>query len=843
MRKEISLRPGKWIWYPSQRTLPNTFVLFRQEFFLNEKPTMADGYIAADSRYELYVNGRRVQWGPAPCDPRCEEADPANILPYLQKGKNVLAVKVLFFAVSEGTWVAGNPGLLYQFRIHTPNLSMELVSDENVLCAVDFGHRPGQHQRWYLRAMQEEYDARRAEDDWNQISFSPGKMWKAAMIVGEDGSRPSIYNEYYEFISGGLRPQRQDGKLYERSIPMPLEENIPVRSLVEFGRVQWNTSVDDWFSFRSPNSFSCFPEAFELRRKGDGYTFFAGAGESFYLTFDFLEQIVGFPYFTITAPEGTQIELMVQESHQPHGENILLDTTFHCWSRFICKEGENRFQAFDFESAKWMQLHITAFSDGEISLQKLGVLRRKYPFEQKPIVCVKDPEMQRLFDAGINTIYNAAIETLVDGMGRERQQYAGDGLHALTSIRQLFGNYSISRRLFDTYADGMTSDGYFLDCYPAGDRLKRVGYKQIGLSYWGPLIDHSVGFVIDCYKYVYATGDMDSIEEVYPKLKIFVEFLRREAGKGLFPVEDTGSYCVWLDHHAFLKQRHRLGCMNIFIYGMLRWHFIPLMQMMEPSADTETFERFADQLQNILIERFWDKRQKMFWDNLPWLDEEKEPVVSDRTLAMAILYGLCPGGEEDACANYLAYNPNLRLSYPCNAVWRQWALSKNGYANVILGDLRSKWATMPSVRYNNAYQEHWIAYPDSTSEWSHIPQAPLIAVGDVFVGIYPTAPGYETFNLRPQLWDLGDFETVLHTVRGEVKFQAKMVHRLCYRIQVQYPSTMTGLLQMDRKHRVEGLKKINEILYELPRNAEFILTYQEEDEYTKAVGIDKEEKS
>ena len=54
---------------------------------------------------------------------------------------------------------------------------------------------------------------------------------------------------------------------------------------------------------------------------------------------------------------------------------------------------------------------------------------------------------------------------------------------------------------------------------------------------------------------------------------------------------------------------------------------------------------------------------------------------------------------------------------------------------------------------------------------------------------------------------------------------------------------MTGLLQMDRKHRVEGLKKINEILYELPRNAEFILTYQEEDEYTKAVDIDKEEKS
>ena len=43
--------PGaKWIWLPSQRTLPNTFVLFRKTVQLADVPRRAVLSIAADSR-------------------------------------------------------------------------------------------------------------------------------------------------------------------------------------------------------------------------------------------------------------------------------------------------------------------------------------------------------------------------------------------------------------------------------------------------------------------------------------------------------------------------------------------------------------------------------------------------------------------------------------------------------------------------------------------------------------------------------------------------------------------------------------------------------------------------
>jgi len=62
----LDLSPAKWLWYPGDRTLPNTFVLFRRVLKLSEKPRKATGWIIGESRYQLEVNGRRIQWGPAP---------------------------------------------------------------------------------------------------------------------------------------------------------------------------------------------------------------------------------------------------------------------------------------------------------------------------------------------------------------------------------------------------------------------------------------------------------------------------------------------------------------------------------------------------------------------------------------------------------------------------------------------------------------------------------------------------------------------------------------------------------------------------------------------------------
>lgn len=74
-----------------------------------------------------------------------------------------------------------------------------------------------------------------------------------------------------------------------------------------------------------------------------------------------------------------------------------------------------------------------------MTVSNVGMRRRQYNFPVVPQIHMKDGKLQRLMDAAVNTLYNSAQETVVDGMARERQQYSGDGSHQLHALYQAFG--------------------------------------------------------------------------------------------------------------------------------------------------------------------------------------------------------------------------------------------------------------------------------------------------------------------------------------------------------------------------------------------------------------------
>ncbi len=553
----VNLAPAQWIWLPSQRTLPNTFVLFRKEVTLDEIPDRAQGWITADSRYQLTVNGRRVQWGPAPCDPRQWDVDPLDIKDYLQVGRNVIGVEVLYYGIGEGTWPAGKPGLLFYADLQAHRgAPVQIVSDSSWKCSVDRAHRPAQPKRWFLRSLQEQFDARQHPYGWNLPDFVPDSNWVPAMRLDCPADKPPSCSSYQTTDSID-RVAPEDGSLRVRQIPLVREEPVPVKSLRDQGRVMWKRDPADWFDFRIPDSFDIVHDTVATQSSPESWQLPATSeNEGLFLTFDLPEQVVGFPYFEISAPEGTIVELMTQEAHDPEA-TAWMDNHFYTWTRFICRGGRNQFAAFDYDSLRWIQLHIRN-AKGAVLIRNVGVLRRQFDWPHEPLVRCSDPALQRLFDASINTVRNSAIETVVDGMGRERQQYSGDGGHQLIAIRQIFGEPRLSQRFLRTFSEGMTTDGYFLDCWPAYDRLARIAQKQVDAAYWGPLLDHGVGFNFDCWKHYLETGDRNSLVEPYPRLIRFAEYLQGLREKdGLLPVEHLGIPTVWIDHDAYQQQRHK----------------------------------------------------------------------------------------------------------------------------------------------------------------------------------------------------------------------------------------------------------------------------------------------
>ena len=767
----IDLAPARWIWLPGERTLANTFVLFRRELELGAAPVSARGFVSADSRYRLFVNGRRVQWGPAPCDPRSYEADPLDLTRWLVPGRNVIGVEVLYYGHGDGTWPFGKPGFLMALRVEEPGGRVsEILSDETWRVCLDRAHRPGQFKRSYLRALQEDFDARAHPVGWSAPGFAPDAAWLAPQLLDAGADRPAAAGTHADYLGdGGIAPAT--GVLRAREVPLVRETLRPMGRLVRSGRVRWRRDPRDWFEFRIPGSFEIVDDPAAAPAGEGAWRLDTRPGEGVFATFELPEQMVGFPFLSVEAPEGAVVELVTQEAHDP-ARTAWLDSGRFAWTRFVCRAGENRFECFDYESLRFLQVHVHA-AEGPVLLGDVGLRRRGYPWPGVPSFRVSQPALQRLLEASFNTLTNAAQETIVDGMGRERQQSSGDVSHQLQATRLVCGDRQLARRFLRSFAMGQTLEGYFLDCWPAYDRLNRLGQRQVGATESGPLLDHGVCFVLDAFRHYQESGESDLPLLLYPRFVRFATYLLERRGKdGLLPIDGWGVPTVWIDD-AFARPRHKQCAFNLFTAAVLKAALAPLAALAGDAAGEKRYAAAADALVSATVGRFWSRERSLFVSNLPWEDEEGTPRLDDRSLATALIFDLCPGGRIAPSIEALAAPKEaLALSSPANSHWRIQALARHGRIDAVLGELRERWAVLPSVLRNNTISERFDARPDSTDQWSHCAVVPLVALYMDIAGIRPGAPGFGKVEVRPQLGDLEEIELVCHTPRGAITFRA-----------------------------------------------------------------------
>jgi hypothetical protein len=293
-------------------------------------------------------------------------------------------------------------------------------------------------------------------------------------------------------------------------------------------------------------------------------------------------------------------------------------------------------------------------------------------------------------------------------------------------------------------------------------------------------------------------------------------------------VDNLGIPSVWIDHVAYQRQRHKQCAFNLYAAAMLQHALAPICRAFGDGPCAKAIVAFGDELLAAAVRKFWSAESGVFVNNLPWLAEEKIIRMCDRSLATAVLFDQCPGGKTAAALRALAdCPPALGFSYPCNAGWRLWALAKGGRADVIVKDLRGRWATMDSVRLNNTLQEDWTVRPDSGQQWSHCAVTPLYIAYHGLAGIRPLAPGFKRVEIRPQVADLELLELTVHTVRGPLRFKAQ--GRFGNReLALDLPPNCEGEVVLRREEKVAlaratGLAPVGHLRYRLPADMKTLL--------------------
>lgn len=342
---------AKWIWDESGEHPRNYWVVFKKKF---SKPRDFDSAIlsiTADSRYVVYLNNKRIGFGPVRSWTFEYSYDTYEVKDYLIDGENVITVLVTHYGISTFQYIEGRGGLIAQLDFYKDgNVIETIITDKSWKNREHTGFERSSVRISCQQAWAEIFYANRLS-----LDFESEDNWKESIELGEYGTPP------WE-------------KLVPRDIPYLTEELVypkKVVSLREVIPVKTHVSLD-----LRPNFF---PEDYDANPKG-----FLGYIATIIKAPKYMTGRIIFPFGkwvsvygdfkingkTYSVENTNSIEVELKE-----GENLFLMDVSRRYHEFFVH------MAFDFDEA--LQFKAPFFDNYEFIT--IG------PFDKKEILLIGEP--------------------------------------------------------------------------------------------------------------------------------------------------------------------------------------------------------------------------------------------------------------------------------------------------------------------------------------------------------------------------------------------------------------------------------------------------------------------
>lgn len=353
---------AQWIWDGDNVTMHNWLCL-RKKVVLEKVPASSIARIAVDSRYWLWINGKKViedgqiKRGPNETDSYFEYVD---ITPYLQEGENTFAVLGFYF---------GNDSKYFSYHSSGQGAFVMEADLGGVLLKTDESWKVKKHPAFLNRQelkgegpttrIPEEhnyYDARLEAglENWQAPDFDDS-AWENAIVYGNVGDEPW-------------------GGLWERSIPQ----------------------MKYWEQCAYQNS-----EAFAPYKDGTKETVSIGMRLPYNMQFQ--------PWLKVDAPAGLEIQ-------------ILSDGNEAVNTYYVTKEGVQ-----EFEGWHWMSAQTVTYVIPEgVKVLDLQYRQSGYNTEFAGKFTCNDEDLNILWKKSLYTLYITMRDTYMDCPDRERAQWWGD---------------------------------------------------------------------------------------------------------------------------------------------------------------------------------------------------------------------------------------------------------------------------------------------------------------------------------------------------------------------------------------------------------------------------------
>ncbi|MDQ3651686.1 MAG: alpha-L-rhamnosidase N-terminal domain-containing protein [Acidobacteriota bacterium] len=736
---------AKWITAPRVSPFDYGVYHFRKRFDVAAKPSSFIVHVTGDNRYQLYVNGERIVWGPARGDLTHWRYETIDIARYLKPGRNVLAAVVWNFGQHAPEAQATNQtGFLLQ-----GDTKAEQVVDTNGSwkCLRNEAYQPlpvthGEMRGYFVAGPGEEINAEVYPWGWERIDFDDA-AWLAA-AAGSNGAPRAA--------SDG--PNRW--MLVPRGIPLMEEKPERLQTLRQSSGVT------------APPTFPREPSSFQVPAQTKARLLL----DQTYLT-------TAYPELSLSGGRGAKVSLRYAESlYLPDGgrgqkghRNEVEGKTFVGYrDTFISDGGAQRtFRPLWWRTYRYIEL-IVETRDEPLIIEDLRATYTGYPFERRARFDAASERLTKILDLGWRTARLCAHETYMDCPYYEQLQYVGDTrIQALVSI-YMTGDARLMRNAIAQVNDSRTAEGATMSRAPT----RQQQYIPPFSLWW-------VGMVHDYWMH---QDDPGFVREMLPGVRAVLTFFAAHQSErrvlGQLPWWNFIDWTKdWKGGVPPIGPEGSSAPVNLQLLLAYDWA-TEMEESLGSKALAAEHRQSAKNLRAAIQETYWDATRKLY------ADTPDKKNFSQQANALAIIAGLVEG---DAARELIARTLADGSLVQCSIYFRHYlhtAVNFAGEGDRYL-DLLGEWDAM-LTRGLTTWAETADPSRSDCHAWGASPNYELF---HTVLGIEPIAPGFKRVRVRPFLGKLTQVSGAIPHPNGEVAVSLALKDGKLA-VEVSLPKDITG---------------------------------------------------
>ena len=338
---------------------------------------------------------------------------------------------------------------------------------------------------------------------------------------------------------------------------------------------------------------------------------------------------------------------------------------------------------------------------------------------------------------------NVNMRDAIQDPDRERAQWWGDAVIVMGEIFYTcdIRGHSLIRKAIHNLVDWQKPNGVLYSPVPSGSWDKELPGQMLS----------SIGKHGFWYYYLYS-GDKPTIEHAYPAVKRYLSLW--ELGADGLVVHRKGGW-DWGDWGDNID---RPVMINALLYQALS-AAIDMAKVTGNKADIPDYEK--------KIKSIEDNYNRVFWTGTEYRSPDYEGITDDRGHGLAVLTGLAKSGQWPQIKK--VFTQSFQAS-PYMEKYILESLYKMEDAEAALIRMKSRYRKMVESKYTTLW-EGWGIGPEGygggsyNHGWSG---GPLTLMMQYMAGIAPLSPGFDSYQVVPQMGTLNQIDASFESVKGYI---------------------------------------------------------------------------